>query len=91
MREPIVEPAKIFWTKSYVFPLQFPNIDGPKDQVVEMSVTHYPEIGKGLFINSLETTACDDTSTFSSKVYIRKEVIPDVIAALQSFLSRNQE
>jgi hypothetical protein len=56
-----------------------------------MSVTHYPEIGKGLFINSLETTACDDNSTFSSKVYIRKEVIPDVIAALQSFLSRNQE
>lgn len=81
---------KVLWTYRFVEEIEHKNPNGPTEQVHELSLTCYPQWDSGVFIKHVETSLLsEDAEPERELVYIKKEAVPELLAALQKYLSES--
>lgn len=82
------QSEKVLWTYRFAEEIEHKNPDGPTEQVHELSLTYYPKWDSGVFIKHIETSLVSEDGKLERElVYIKKEAVPELITALQKYMS----
>lgn len=84
------QSERVLWTKRFVEDVKHRNPDGPTKQVHELSLTCYPNWDTGVFVKHIETSVVsEDAEPERELIYVKKEAVPELINALQKYLSES--
>lgn len=81
-------PPKVLWSKTTVRPIAFPNHDGPTQQIHEWRLFNYEDLDStGVFLERLDSSSYSEEGRPEiQELFIFKDVVPDLIKALQAYI-----